>query len=173
MCVLPDGRLASGGFDGTLRLWDVGTGVEAGRLEGHSGWISALCVLPDGRLASGSYDNTIRLWDVKTAKAARPVGHSSWIDALCVLTDGRVASGARDCTIRLWDIKTAAETDALRDPSTRAARCARCPTDALPRAVQTAPSGCGRSRLALRSPALMGTRLAPARCVGCPMGASP
>src|SRR5262249_34207576 len=34
-------------------------GTETARLEGHSGWVSALAVLPDGRLASASWDNTI------------------------------------------------------------------------------------------------------------------
>jgi WD40 repeat protein len=64
LCVLPDGRLASGSYDNTIRLWDVTAGAETARLEGHSGSVAALCMLPDGRLASGSWDNTIRLWDV-------------------------------------------------------------------------------------------------------------
>src|SRR5208282_2897199 len=66
LCLLPDGRLASGSGDNTIRLWDVATGAETARLEGHSYRVDALCPLPDGRLASGSGDNTIRLWDVAT-----------------------------------------------------------------------------------------------------------
>jgi WD40 repeat protein len=42
LCVLPDGRLASGFEDGTIRLWDVARGTEAARLEGHSSWVRAL-----------------------------------------------------------------------------------------------------------------------------------
>jgi len=72
LCMLPDGRLASGSGDRAIRLWDVTAGAETARLEGHSGWVAALCVLPDGRLASGSGDNTIRLWDVTAgAETAR------------------------------------------------------------------------------------------------------
>ena len=42
LCVLPDGRLASGSLDNTIRLWDVKTGAETARLEGHSVSVIAL-----------------------------------------------------------------------------------------------------------------------------------
>ena len=60
--VLPDGRLASGSHDNTIRLWNLASGGEAALLEGHTSAVSALCVLSGRRLASGSHDNTIRLW---------------------------------------------------------------------------------------------------------------
>jgi WD40 repeat protein len=100
---LPGGRLASGSWDRTIRLWDVATGAEVARLKWDFG-PGALCVLPDGRLASGSWDRTIRLWDVaRGAEAARLEGHSGKVNALCVLPDGRLLSGSDDRTIRLWD----------------------------------------------------------------------
>ena len=74
----PDGtRLASGADDNTVRLWDVATGKETARLEGHGDWVRSVAFSPDGtRLASGADDNTVRLWDVASGKeTARLEGH--------------------------------------------------------------------------------------------------
>ena len=55
--VLADGRRAlSGSRDKTLRLWDLETGAELRRFEGHEGWVTSVTVLADGRRAlSGSW----------------------------------------------------------------------------------------------------------------------
>ncbi|HRD48558.1 MAG TPA: pentapeptide repeat-containing protein, partial [Candidatus Contendobacter sp.] len=67
-----DGRwLASGGDDGTLRLWDVAGRREAHRFTGHDGGVWACGFSADGRwLASGGDDGTLRLWDVAGRREA-------------------------------------------------------------------------------------------------------
>ena len=103
LVVLPGGRLASGGGDRTIKLWDPASGQLQATLEGHYGSVNALAVLPGGRLASGA-DLTIKLWDPASGQLQATLeGHSGWVRALAVLPDGRLASGSGDKTIRLWD----------------------------------------------------------------------
>jgi WD40 repeat protein len=94
LCVLTDGRLASGSWDGTIRLWDVATGAETARLEGRASSVTALCTLSDGRLASGSTDNTIRLWDVSRGTETARSDVDAPIFSLTALNSGnRVVVG--------------------------------------------------------------------------------
>jgi hypothetical protein len=66
----PDGtRLATGGRDGAVWLWDLKRGEEVARLPGHIAYIWSLAFSPDGTtLVSGSGDSTVRLWDTAPLK---------------------------------------------------------------------------------------------------------
>jgi WD40 repeat protein len=113
LAVLPDGRLASGSRDTTIRLWDPTTGRETARLA--DSLVTALAILQDGRLASGSEDNTIRLWNPVTCReTARLKGHDLGITALTVRSYKDLISGSDDQTIRIWDTTTGRETARLQ-----------------------------------------------------------
>jgi WD40 repeat protein len=62
----PDGKtLASGGFDNTVRLWDLATAKELRCFTGHQACIRAVRFSPDGKtLATASGDSTILVWDL-------------------------------------------------------------------------------------------------------------
>ena len=63
--VLPDGRIVSGGHDGTLRVWSRGVdgAWQSEVLEGHSDSVYCLQVHPDGRIFSGGTESVLRIWD--------------------------------------------------------------------------------------------------------------
>lgn len=60
----PYGTLVSSALDDTVRVWDLATGAEAGRLRGHSDTVKCLQV-EDELCITGSMDSTIKLWDLR------------------------------------------------------------------------------------------------------------
>ena len=60
--LLPQDRLATGGSDDLIYIWDLATMEKTETLSGHSGTVS--CLDSQGTiLVSGSYDTQIRIWE--------------------------------------------------------------------------------------------------------------
>ncbi|CAD8215579.1 unnamed protein product [Paramecium octaurelia] len=95
-----------------FRLWDVKTGQQKAKLDGHQYAVNSICYSPDGTtLASGSDDKSIRLWDVKTGQQkAKLDGHSCDVYSICYSAGGiTLASSNENNSIRLWDVKIGQE----------------------------------------------------------------
>ncbi len=119
--IAPDGKkLATGGGDHTVKLWDIATGQELLTLKGHSNNVFSVAFSPDGkRLASGSDDRTAKLWDVATGQELLTLkGHSNNVSSVAFSPDGkRLATGSYDRTAKLWDVATGQELLTLKEPS--------------------------------------------------------
>jgi WD40 repeat protein len=104
-----DARLlatGSGFSESDIRLWEVASGREAGRLRGHRGWVGALLFWPGGTLlASASADQTIRLWDTARMEPVGTLkGHRAEVWSLALLPDQTTLfSGAKDGSVLAWD----------------------------------------------------------------------
>src|SRR6266496_2892228 len=106
----PDGaRIASGGRDSTVQIWNTSTGKRLLTYRGHLHGVLALAWSPDGtRIASGSDDNTVQVWDAKTGKHLLTYrGHTNSVNSVAWSPDGtRIASASDDNTVQVWDVST-------------------------------------------------------------------
>lgn len=103
------GRVLGGLWSGEAVLWDVESGDEIRRLEGHSQGVGAVAFAPGGRRAvTGSGDGTAILWNLETGAALHHLGgHTVEIRTLAFSPDGtRLVTGSRDGMVRLWDAQS-------------------------------------------------------------------
>ena len=111
----PDGtRLLTAHYDQLVRVWDPGTGREAGRLKG-SGRGSGLAVSADGRwVGVGQADKKITVWELASGKLLLTLdGHDSQVRDVAFTPDGRGIVGNADLAPVLWTLepKDAARPD--------------------------------------------------------------
>jgi WD40 repeat protein len=105
----PDGkRLATSGWDSTVKVWDPATGKEVLTLKGHKDYVRTVCFSPDGkRLASASGDKTVRVWDAATGKQLLTLeGHSAAMWGVAFSLHGkRLAWASFDKTVKVWRLQ--------------------------------------------------------------------
>lgn len=102
-----DGKtLASGSWDGTVKLRDVASGSESRTLAGHGWGIYKIAFSPEGKqLASASRDGTVRVWDTATGANTRTLAAGPLaVKAVAWSPDGRLlATGGNNGVVKLWD----------------------------------------------------------------------
>lgn len=106
--VTANGSLAaSGGTDGTIRLWDLQTGSARAIPGEHGGAVTALALSPGGHsLVSGGDDDVLRIWDPSTGQLKTALdGEGGATSALAVAEDGMTAVSSGDGgPVRVWDM---------------------------------------------------------------------
>jgi WD40 repeat protein len=114
-----NGRLlATGSWDGAVRLWDVASWREAATLKGHTDRVLDVVFTPDDRtLLSSGRDSMVRFWDIAAHRLvkSRRVSTPGQLDMHVALspdgrtmatTDQRATGGKERGAVRLWDLAT-------------------------------------------------------------------
>ena len=106
------------GTDNTIRLWDLATGDEVRRFDGHANWVNSVAVSPDGsRILSGGgghieedgqwtagSDASIRFWDLRSGEEIRRFSiQDAPVRSVAFSPDGGFAlSGGDNGVVRVW-----------------------------------------------------------------------
>ncbi|XP_068192924.1 transducin beta-like protein 3 [Antennarius striatus] len=103
--------LATGGCDGTIKLWDVEKQYCTHNLKGSSGVVHLVQFHPDIsrlQLLSSSLDCGIRLWDLRRSVCMCVLqSHYSAVTSLSFSPDGdTMVSSGRDKICTVWDLKS-------------------------------------------------------------------
>uniref|UniRef100_A0A3Q3BNA9 Transducin beta like 3 n=1 Tax=Kryptolebias marmoratus TaxID=37003 RepID=A0A3Q3BNA9_KRYMA len=103
--------LATGGCDGTIKLWDVVKQYCTHNLKGSSGVVHLVQFHPDIKrlqLFSSSLDCGIRMWDLRSSQCVCVLqSHYSAVTSLSFSSDSStMISSGRDKICTVWDLKT-------------------------------------------------------------------
>ncbi|HUG90607.1 MAG TPA: hypothetical protein VML55_07230, partial [Planctomycetaceae bacterium] len=113
----PDGRVvACAGGDNAIRLRDLSTGQETGRLEGHTREVQSLAFSANGSLLlSGGVDGTVRVWDVAARRELGQCAAGNHVPAVAFTSESRRLIFADLNSVQLCSANTFAQLRSFRD----------------------------------------------------------
>jgi WD40 repeat protein/mono/diheme cytochrome c family protein len=106
MAISKDGtKLAAGGTDRIVRVFDIASGKLEHAVENHADWILGLAFTPDAKaIVTGSRDKTAKVWDLanKESLVTFP-DHQNIVNNVAITPDGKFGlSAGEDGSIRIW-----------------------------------------------------------------------
>ena len=106
LTLLSSGKLASGSYDKTIRIWNIHQYITEKTLIEDGSVLSLLEFEPD-KLLSGTNVNTINLWSLGDYRKMFTFnGHILWVNCLVKLTNILFASCSNDSIINIWNFNT-------------------------------------------------------------------
>lgn len=107
LAVSPDGKkIASGGCDRTVRVWEYPLGKLEQAIENHADWVFDVAFAPDGRhLLSCSRDKTAKVWDLAARESVLTFpDHQNPVFGVGVKADSKAGfSAGGDKQLRMWN----------------------------------------------------------------------
>lgn len=100
-------HVLSGGDDVTVRWWDMASGAQLLRLDGHTDYVRAASVSPvnSETWATAGYDHMLKLWDVRSkANCTMTVDHGFPIEDLAFFSSGSLLVTAGGNELCIWDL---------------------------------------------------------------------
>eukprot|EP01006_Ploeotia_vitrea_P039158 TRINITY_DN66313_c5_g2_i1.p1 TRINITY_DN66313_c5_g2~~TRINITY_DN66313_c5_g2_i1.p1 ORF type:complete len:500 (+),score=283.70 TRINITY_DN66313_c5_g2_i1:66-1565(+) len=110
----------SGGYDHTIRLWDVSSGTNTSTWQGNNVVSSLDFSKHSNLLASSHNDRAVRVWDPRVGQQeiikTTLKGHKSWVTSVAwsPLRANMLASTSHDGTVKVWDIRSSTPLFTLR-----------------------------------------------------------
>jgi WD40 repeat protein len=99
-------RIAAGEEDGTIRVWDAGTGEELLTIQEHRRPVDLVTFTRDGALlvTAGQQDGDIRFWDARTGEMVRAYWSTlpGRLNALVFSPAGNLFALARGTQVQFW-----------------------------------------------------------------------
>jgi WD40 repeat protein len=103
-------KLASGGCDRVVNVWDLSPGYAAAKLEqsieNHADWVFGVAFAPDGKhLFTCSRDKTAKVWDLAAKESVLTFpDHQAGVYGVAGKADGKLGfSAGEDNQIRTWN----------------------------------------------------------------------
>lgn len=97
--------LASGDYDGIIRLWDTSTpdGISLHELKGPGGSVVGAAFSPTGQLLAVSHEeNTIHIWDTAVGASLQTLTLTHAIGSVAFSRENILAVSTRDDNVQLW-----------------------------------------------------------------------